>query len=89
MINGYPGEGPYNGNRMYTRHGRFDLIEAILILGDWKWWGYELGYFGWSYGGTSGSGAVKSGKRICRQLRMVGCCATYEEKTQDYQTRDR
>lgn len=52
---GYPGEGPYDGERMYNWTGFFDECDTIFGL----WFGNECSHERLSYGGQSGSGAVK------------------------------
>lgn len=53
---GYPAEGPYDGTDMYTQTGDFDDCEKFI-----GWYGNEVSYDRLSYGGSSGTGAVRSG----------------------------
>ncbi len=55
---GYPAEGPYSGQFMYTQTGDFDDCETDPIFG--LWYGNEVSYDRLSYGGQSGSGAVRA-----------------------------
>lgn len=54
--NSYPGESPYDGKKMYTQSGYYDSVQATggVFTGD------QLTYNLRTYGGQSGSGAVKS-----------------------------
>jgi len=51
---GFPAEGPYNGQLMYSRNGSFDTTESVW--GFW-WYGNEVGINKPSYDGQDGSGA--------------------------------
>lgn len=53
--NGYPSASPYNGQFMYRNTGDFDSCEEILGT----WTGNEVRFNNQSWGGQSGSGAVR------------------------------
>lgn len=53
---GYPAADPFNGQFMYTQTGNFDLCDSVLNL----WFGNEVHFFRESFGGSSGTGAVRN-----------------------------
>ena len=54
---GYPAESPYNGQDMYTQSGDFDGCDIFLGI----WTGNEVTFDRESFGGSSGTGATRSG----------------------------